>query len=616
MKLKWQISIIAFLSLSFPWVVWQSFKALNHTFQSNMLAAVDKQAQITLSSLQQFYNSHSEDLTGFVVSELPDDSAIDGNITDWEMIPWYHINHRMRFKLGQSKPNQANNKTHLLVEVLDNSPFTHLTLPADRLILAVGSNRGIQKITLSRQAEGLVYDSLLPPDFTAFWHEMSTGYQVEISFDTNNSNRLGMAAVNHATAESSVTFGHIENDQIQLTKVFSPNNDWLNFLQQITPEDGQIVLSDHQDRLLYSTNKISHKQQASDWLTEIIYELAFDQDQTDGSNFFGQRVSKNFAAGKVALTISHTEAQLALIQTSIRAVFWIFFIALLLLLAYFFFALFLAWRINRLNKKLHHVLDDHGQLHLSLPSAKAKDEIGDLSRGMSSLLRQINDYTEYLKQLGSRLSHEMKTPISIVHTSLENLHMEQPNNEFVGRALTANNRLKFILNQLSALSQLKQSIADSEKEHFELNTFLLELCQGYQLNSQQIIFTPSKESVFVNQSQDLLAQMVDKLIQNALDFIGPDDTITIALTTTDKKQNYQLTVTNTGSQIDAEKIPQLFDSLTSFRTKKSDEPHLGLGLYIVKLICDYHQAQIKALNLTDPDAVQFIVTGKMRTIET
>ena len=204
----------------------------------------------------------------------------------------------------------------------------------------------------------------------------------------------------------------------------------------------------------------------------------------------------------------------------------------------------------------------------------------------------------------------MKTPISIVHTSLEMLHMKQPDDEFVARALNANNRLKFILNQLSALSKLKQTIADTEGEIFEINNFLNDVIKGYQLNHASIQFRASNNEIRMKGSKDLLAQMLDKLIQNALDYIGPDDQILIETTEDNKGTGYYLTVTNSGSQIAPQHIDQLFDSLTSFRKEKSDEPHLGLGLYIVKLICDFHQSEITAINLNKPRSVQFRIKGK------
>src|SRR5690606_18204686 len=46
-----------------------------------------------------------------------------------------------------------------------------------------------------------------------------------------------------------------------------------------------------------------------------------------------------------------------------------------------------------------------------LPSAGAGDEIGDLSRRFSSVLRRLGEYNEYLRTLASKLAHEMPAPL-------------------------------------------------------------------------------------------------------------------------------------------------------------------------------------------------------------
>ncbi len=606
MKLKWQITIIAILSLSFPWVVWQAFKSLNQTFQSNMLDAAGKQAQVIVNSVQQFNQTRPDGLDGLIVIQLNDEAGIDGNDAEWSALPWYTVDKNLKLKLGQ---NQPENQLHLLIDVVDNSVVINPNVASDRLLIATGSSRGINKFIINRQAEGKVTQDFSQNPIQAYWHEIAGGYQVETLIPAADINRIGIAVIDHQANDQMAMFGHVKQQQIQLQPLFQQQPHWQNFLEQITPEDGEIKLIDTQGRTFYQTSNTEFVPKPENWLTELIYEFAFDQNQDDASNFFGQQVTEPFAAGSIELTIKHDAAQAALIQTFIRAVLWIFLIALGLLLAYFIYALVLAWRVRRLNQKLQTVLDDRGHIATALPSNKASDEIGDLSRGMSSLLSQINDYTEYLKQLGNRLSHEMKTPISIVHTSLENLHMEQPENAFVERALNANHRLKFILNQLSALSQLKQVISETNKETFDLNQLLKELNDGYQLQANNINLQAANKPILIRGSQELMAQLLDKLIQNALDFTTDYDDIDIQLNTID--QHFCLKVINTGSQIPIDKVNQLFDSLTSFRDHKDDQPHLGLGLYIAKLICDYHQAEITATNLQQPTAVEFMVTGPL-----
>ena len=50
---------------------------------------------------------------------------------------------------------------------------------------------------------------------------------------------------------------------------------------------------------------------------------------------------------------------------------------------------------------------------------------------------------------------------------------------------------------------------------------------------------------------------------------------------------------------------QLFDSLVSMRDERSQGRHLGLGLYIVALIVDFHRGAVGAEDLPDGSGVSF-----------
>ena len=54
-------------------------------------------------------------------------------------------------------------------------------------------------------------------------------------------------------------------------------------------------------------------------------------------------------------------------------------------------------------------------------ASSARDEIGDLSRSFSTVLDRLAQYNDYLEQLADRLSHELRTPIAVVRSSLDNL---------------------------------------------------------------------------------------------------------------------------------------------------------------------------------------------------
>jgi signal transduction histidine kinase len=88
--------------------------------------------------------------------------------------------------------------------------------------------------------------------------------------------------------------------------------------------------------------------------------------------------------------------------------------------------------------------------------------------------------------------------------------------------------------------------------------------------------------------------MLDKLVDNAVDFSKPGDTVTITVDSTDR--DFMLTVTNPGPPLPEKMRTQLFDSMVSMRSGHSTR-HLGLGLYIARLVASGHGGGISAANV-------------------
>jgi signal transduction histidine kinase len=110
----------------------------------------------------------------------------------------------------------------------------------------------------------------------------------------------------------------------------------------------------------------------------------------------------------------------------------------------------------------------------------------------------------------------------------------------------------------------------------------------------------------LNGSPDSLAQMLDKLVENAHDFATPGTPIRIALAA-----DGRLRVENEGPPLPESIRDSLFDSMTSLRTERGGAtPHLGLGLYVARLIAEFHGGALAAENLPGARGVAFIASMK------
>lgn len=324
-----------------------------------------------------------------------------------------------------------------------------------------------------------------------------------------------------------------------------------------------------------------------------------------------------------AVVAEQTSASLlALTDTAFRRlIFYTVFATAFAGIGLIAYASWLSLRIRRLSRAADSAIREDGNLENAFTPSSAQDEIGDLSRSYNQLLTRVQEYTDYLRTLSNKLSHELRTPLAVVRSSLDNLDSEVLNENakvFATRAQEGSQRLSVILNAISSASRVEESIRHAEMAQFPLDKVVSELALAYQdIAVQEIICNIApNQNYSLNGSADLIVQMVDKLFDNACDFCPADGVI--AFTLTRIKNTITLTVANDGPLLPQKMQSQLFDSLVSMREKNNEKLmsdgkiHLGLGLHIVRLIVDLHQASVSARNREDMKGVEFIISFDVR----
>jgi two-component system, OmpR family, sensor histidine kinase ChvG len=280
----------------------------------------------------------------------------------------------------------------------------------------------------------------------------------------------------------------------------------------------------------------------------------------------------------------------------------------------FGFGAWISMRIGRLRDAADTAVGTDGKIRLNMPESAASDEIGALSRGFERLLARLNEHTQYLRTLGGKLSHELRTPLTIVRSSLDNLESEglrEDQRGYVTRAREGTLRLQSILSALGAAARVEESIKQAERQSFDLRALLSSAIAAYRGGFPQAHFvleTPD-DPCFIRGAPDLLVQLLDKLIENAVDFCPAGGTITVRLERA--HGHYLLQVQNDGPPIPQELLGRLFESLFEQRQGRDDKPHFGLGLYIVRLVAEFHAGSAIAANRPDGAGAIFTITLPM-----
>lgn len=302
--------------------------------------------------------------------------------------------------------------------------------------------------------------------------------------------------------------------------------------------------------------------------------------------------------------VEQTTGELLLLQQ--RALEQLLIASLLLFLitggSLLLLATYLTQRISRLNRKFSRAVSMDGRVVQPIAGTLETDELGALEQGFSTVLQRLQAYNSYLEGLASRLAHEFRTPLTIVQSSLENLRADTDpeSRRYADRALEGTRRLNQILNRLREATHLEQSLQSASLDEIDLRTLCASLCEAYGGSYPELRFESHLPSQPLRclAAPELISQALDKLVGNAVDFHRRGTPIRIELQGM-AGSTLRLSVSNQGPPLPEGMRDSLFESMVSLREKRDSEPHLGMGLYLVRLISEFHRGTVCAENIED-----------------
>jgi len=490
-------------------------------------------------------------------------------------------------------------------------------------------------------------------NMSAVWQAVNDGYNIEIKIPSYLlGGHLGFVlndvddANGHVFSNAISTF--VNDDYAEPGKIISSSKQIENIIySQGRSEGRRIWVLDKSAQVLASDGSL--KRVFPDNAFNIVYTLllppAYDQFKDDlagASRLQGYEVKQALSGntqtrwrsspdGKAvivsaatpiwfdnkvvgAVVVEETTNNIQIMQRQVLAGLFnktllIFLVIVFLLLL---FASRLSSRLIKLNRETTEAIDENGKVIGDISVSNASDEVGELSRSFGNMLERLHQYHSYLEGMASRLSHELRTPMAIVKSSLDRLQLEQDEE---GRKValqaadTGLQRLQTLLTRLSEAARLEQALQEADKQTTDLNDFFSKCISGYKTAYPNQSFKLNLSDTTINYSinHDLFFQMLDKLVGNAVEFTFPDKTITINLL--DKTNSIEIQIINVGPVLPEDMLNDLFNSMVSVRTERTDAgPHLGLGLFVARLIAEFHTGTLSAMNLENGDGVCMSLT--------
>ncbi|MBA4496099.1 sensor histidine kinase [Paenactinomyces guangxiensis] len=283
-------------------------------------------------------------------------------------------------------------------------------------------------------------------------------------------------------------------------------------------------------------------------------------------------------------------------------------------------------RINRVAKRM-------AQLDFSEKCEEgAQDEIGELSRSLNELSRNLeatmSDLTKANAQLKddiqrereqeakrreflATISHELKSPITAVMGQLEgmihNIGAYRDRDKYLQRSYAIMQGLRELVNEILELSKLEMVGMSLKLEPISLSDLVEKVIKrfDYFSSSKQInLQTDIQPAVNVKADSTWLEKAISNVIDNAIKYAPEEATVTVSLTDTD--DGFCLRVHNTGTHIEESQIERLFQAFTRLeKSRNRSTGGSGLGLFIVKRILEVHRFPYQLTN--DEGGVLFTI---------
>lgn len=265
----------------------------------------------------------------------------------------------------------------------------------------------------------------------------------------------------------------------------------------------------------------------------------------------------------------------SIVESTIKIIKWV---VVSLVVVMVVFALILSRMIAGPIKELQQYATaiGEGNVYLFKPN-KVAEEIYSLGVNMMKMERKLDLAREKEKDYFSRASHELKTPLAIIHGFGEALtNGLVSDSQSVGRViLKQSNRLNHIVEQVLLLSKMDSEIFKYEMGPINLGNFLenmVEIFSGV-LGEELIIQVACPEEVIILGNEELLHQAIDNPLSNSLRYA--QNTIKVSVK---RRLGFAvLKISDDGGGLEEESLAKVFD-----RFYKGENGKFGLGMSIMK----------------------------------
>lgn len=219
--------------------------------------------------------------------------------------------------------------------------------------------------------------------------------------------------------------------------------------------------------------------------------------------------------------------------------------------------------------------------------------------------------TRQQKQFITDAGHELKTPITVIATSLKVLEMETGKQKWIDKAMQQTEKLKELVQALVTLSRMDEEESPLKFDSFSISDAVTETAESftdYAASSGHGLQFQITPDILYYGDEYAIRQLVSILLDNAVKYASAGSCIQFSLMK--NKKDIVITCTNACESIDTDHLAHLFDRFYRADQSRSRETGgFGIGLSIAKSIVEGHKGSI-AVQCPFDHTISFVVKLK------
>ena len=225
-------------------------------------------------------------------------------------------------------------------------------------------------------------------------------------------------------------------------------------------------------------------------------------------------------------------------------------------------------------------------------------------------IQPIAQNIEIQKRFITDASHELKTPLTSISTSIDVIEIDSGKSEWTDNVRQQVSRMSGLVSQLVALSKLDEVKPVAGKEQIDLSSAVWETLEVHMPQAKahgKTITTDIQDNVTIVGEKTSIQQMLSVLIDNAIKYSTENSEIRLSLHK--NKNKIKLVVFNTCNYEKAPDVDRLFDRF--YRPDESRNTSTGgngIGLAIAKSVVETHGGKISA---SCPDGKSMTMTVEL-----